>query len=356
VRVHRLHLPLALFRLLIIVQVLFSISAYVYVTRYELWKYLAYANLFVVAQCLRRTGTRRLLTILSTAGFIISLFAIVQDLTYNEKIYWIRPSVFHAFGPYFNSNHYAGLMEMLTPIALAIALTDMRPSRKVFWSIAGIVMASTIFVCGSRGGMIAFVVQMIVLAVLLVGGKNPRLAWVLVAISLLIASLAFWLDTGRLVHQLNTLRDPLNNSDVTSRLTIARDSLRMLRDRPMLGWGLGLFRTIYPRYRSYSTDLVINQAHNDYVQVLVETGILGFCCVVWFIINLYGSSIANLRSRSPDGTLRALGALIGCTGILIHSLSDFNLQIPANAALFYVLCGISAGGNMGGIPRTSGNP
>jgi O-antigen ligase len=87
---------------------------------------------------------------------------------------------------------------------------------------------------------------------------------------------------------------------------------------------------------------VVNQAHNDYGQALVETGILGFACVLWFIVNLYRSGIRNFRVQSRIATVKALGPLVGCTGVLVHSLSDFNLHIPANAALFFVLSGIAS--------------
>jgi len=116
----------------------------------------------------------------------------------------------------------------------------------------------------------------------------------------------------------------------------------MVPDRPIAGWGLGLFPIVYPQYRSFSTDDLVNQAHNDYAQALVETGILGFACVVWFIVNLYRTGIQNLRAHSKVATARTLGPLLGCTGILVHSFSDFNLHIPANAALFFVLCGMAS--------------
>jgi len=146
------------------------------------------------------------------------------------------------------------------------------------------------------------------------------------------------------LKQLDSLRDPLTNDSVVSRLAIAGDLLRMVRDRPIAGWGLGLFPIIYPQYRSFSTDLFVNQAHNDYLQALVETGIPGFACVLWFIGNLYHSGIRNLRAQSSMAAAPVLGPLVGCTGILVHSLSDFNLHIPANAALFFVLCGMVSNG------------
>jgi len=344
--VSRLYVPVVVFGLIVVVQVVFGLSAYVHVTRVELWKYAAYGSLFVLANQYRREGVYRLFRILAVFGFIVALFALVQDLTSNGKIYWFWPAVSgRIFGPYPNNSHYAGLMEMLTPIALVMALTDgARRHQQLLWMVAGSLMGATIFVCGSRGGMIAFAVEMMFLAGLLVTRRCPRPAWVLCAICLVIGAFVFWIDDGRVLKRLDSLRDPLTNADVASRLTIARDSLRMIRDRPLVGWGLGLFPIIYPQYRSFSTDLLVNQAHNDYLQAFVETGTVGFACVLWFIVNLYRSGIRNLRTYSRIATSPALGPLVGCTGILVHSLSDFNLHIPPNAALFFVLCGIAANG------------
>jgi O-antigen ligase len=342
-KANRLYAPVVLFGLIIVAQVVFGLSAYVHVTRVELWKYAAYGSLFLLANHCQRGGTRRLLTILAAFGFIVALFALVQYLTYNGKIYWFWPALPNSFGPYVDHSHYAGLMELLTPIPLALALTDgARLHQQLFWIVAGILMAATIFVCGSRGGMIAFAVQLVFLAGLFITRRSRRTAWTLFAICLAIGAFVFWIDNGRVLQQLDSLWDPLTNVDVTSRLAIARDLPRMVRHRPIVGWGLGLFPIIYPQYRSFSTDLVVNQAHNDYLQALVETGTLGFACVLWFIVNLYRSGFRNFRAHSRVATVRALGPLVGCTGILVHSLSDFNLHIPANAALFFVLSGIAS--------------
>src|SRR6266480_534406 len=347
-RTNSLYAPVVLFGLIIAVQVAFGLSAYVHVTRVELWKYAAYGSLFVLANQCQPAAAHRLLTILAAFGFMVALFALVQDLTSNGNIYWFWPAVSgRIFGPYANHSHYAGLMEMLAPIPLAMALTDRaRRHQQMLWIIAGILMGATIFVCDSRGGMIAFAVEMVFLAGLFIARRSPRTAWALCAICLVIGAFVFWIDDGKVLKQLDSLRDPLTDADVASRLTIARDSLRMARDRPIAGWGLGLFPIIYPQYRSFSTDLLVNQAHNDYLQALVETGILGLACVLWFIVNLYRSGIGNLRTHSGIATAPALGSLVGCTGVLVHSLSDFNLHIPANAALFFVLCGIAGNGKL----------
>jgi O-antigen ligase len=127
------------------------------------------------------------------------------------------------------------------------------------------------------------------------------------------------------------------------RWDITKDSLRMFTQRPVWGWGLGTFPTVYPAYRTFYTNLFINEAHNDYAQLLVETGLLGFGLMMWFLVRLFQHGLPTSRRWEFrwDGAV-SLAALLGCTGILFHSFVDFNLQIPANAAMFYVLCALAA--------------
>jgi len=117
----------------------------------------------------------------------------------------------------------------------------------------------------------------------------------------------------------------------------------MLLKRPFLGWGLGAFPIVYPEFRSFYTTFFVNQAHSDYLQLLVETGLAGFSIAVWFLVLVFRRAAGKLENwtESATGALTA-AAMLGCVGILVHSFLDFNLQIPANAALFYVLCAIAA--------------
>jgi O-antigen ligase len=250
------------------------------------------------------------------------------------------------YGPYVNHNHYAGLMEMLVPIPLVFSLTrGARGPRKIMAGLVAALMAGTIFLSGSRGGMLAFVVEMGLLAVIVVWGQKSRKTTLALATFLMIGvGLVISLGGSELAKRLATIHaDTKTELSGGTRLDIDRDALHTFARKPVLGWGLGTFPDVYPQFRSFHTNFFINEAHNDYLQLLVEMGGLGGAAMLWFLCAAYRNGLRKLENWTEDtnGAV-ALAALLGVTGILVHSLVDFNLQIPANAALFYVLCMVAA--------------
>jgi O-antigen ligase len=342
--------PLLVFALLIGVQLATGRTAYRYETFSSGLLYCAYGVLcFLVVQVLRRTSQVQTLTLIFSAyGFLLASFALLQSLSGTTKLYGLRTPRLGGwiYGPYVNHNHYAGLMEMLVPIPLVYALTrGAQGPRKTMAGIAAALMAGTIFLSGSRGGMLAFVVQMSVLAVAVVWGqKSRKLTLVLATILVLGVGLVLWLGGGELAKRLATIHaETRTELSGGTRLQIDRDGLRMFAVKPVLGWGLGVFPDVYPQFRSFHTNFFINEAHNDYLQLLIEMGALGFAAMLWFLGAVYRNGVRKLKDWTEDinGAV-ALAALLGITGILIHSFVDFNLQIPANAALFYVLCAVAS--------------
>jgi O-antigen ligase len=137
-------------------------------------------------------------------------------------------------------------------------------------------------------------------------------------------------------------------SDDTSgnRLTILRDSIPIIRQHPWFGTGLGTFPVVYPAYRSFYSDTFVNAAHNDYLQLIVETGFIGALALVSFFW-IYVREFLRLLPEwhlNPFATLR-IAAAVSCVGLLVHSFVDFNLHIPANAALFFVLLAVATRGS-----------
>jgi len=348
---HVLYRPMAAFFALVLMQWLAGTTAYRHVTYSHLLLYAAYGMLvFVVTQSLRRSSQFELVAKLFTVyGAVVASFAVLQGLAPNGKLYWIwaLEQGGYIYGPYVNHNHYAGLMEMLTPFPLVLAASQFtNGNRKI--AVAGIaaLMAATIFLSGSRGGMAAFVAQMVVLGVLLVRKREGSWKQPLMLGAFLATVIVFlvWIGGNQLTQRLTSIHSEAREEIKGGvRLTIDRDCLRMLIKRPFLGWGLGTFPIVYPEFRSFYTTFFVNQAHNDYLQLLVETGLAGFSIAVWLLVLVFRQAAGKLKNwtETASGAMTA-AALLGCVGILVHSCLDFNLQIPANAALFYVLCAIAA--------------
>jgi O-antigen ligase len=122
------------------------------------------------------------------------------------------------------------------------------------------------------------------------------------------------------------------------RASMRHGTWRIFLDHPILGTGLGTIQLVYPPYETLYDGKVVNHAHNDYLEALAETGILGGLCCAWFIAVLFLVALRSLQETAHTfGAALRLAALVGCCGILAHSLVDFNLHIPANAFFFFLM-------------------
>jgi O-antigen ligase len=346
IRGNPLFAPMLAFGALVVLQFALRQTASTERTLSAALLFTAYALLcFLLVQTLRQTRQMEWIgRTVSIYGVSVALFALLQGFSSNGNLYWLRKPYFGGwiYGPYVNHNHYAGLMEMLTPVPLVIALSR-RCSVQKRWlaGVAASIMATSILFSGSRGGMIAFATEMLLLAVLLLRrNARSKTMGAMVAFVLLTLALAAWMGDSELIQRLGSIHTQARSElSGGTRLSVDRDALRMFAQKPLLGWGLGLFPDIYPQFRSFYTNFWVDHAHNDYLELLVETGTAGFLIAVWFLLTTFRSAARKLRQREW-GTigLARLAALVGVSGILVHSLVDFNLQIPANAAIFYVLC------------------
>jgi O-antigen ligase len=346
VRPHPLFGPVAAFGAVVVVQLAAGLTSYWFATYEEALKLAAYGMLFFIAtQVIRgETSKRRFAMALAVFGGTVALFALLQDLTSDGLLYWLRKPRFGGtiYGPYVNRNHYAGLMEMLTPLPLLLACSPwLKTSQRVLLGGAGALMASTIVLSGSRGGMLALFAELVFMGMLIGARERSREVAIAAAIFLLaFVGLLFWLDATPALQHWSYLR--VEEEATVGRWAITRDALTMWMEKPLLGSGLGTFPVVYPQYRSFYTNFFVNEAHNDVAQVLVETGIAGGVAMIWFVIAVYRSALRQRPARSQLRNAVQLAALTGCTGLLVHSCFDFNLHIPANAAMFFVLAAVAA--------------
>ncbi|PYX69554.1 MAG: hypothetical protein DMG78_21670 [Acidobacteria bacterium] len=344
-----LFLPMLVFVGLIVVQIIFRVSAYRHDTISQAWLYCAYGMLcFLATQTLRRSSqARKVALILAVFGVVVAAFALLQGVAPNGKLYWMRVPRLGGkiYGPYVNHNHYAGLMELLVPIPLVISLSRLAEEKiRIAAGVAAAIMVGTIFLSGSRGGMLAVFAELAIFGVILFRRKRSlRIALGLAAFVVVLVSLLAWLGGRELTSRVGSISEEARGEiSGGMRLSIYKDGIRMFGHRPVLGWGLGTFPVVYPQFRSFYTNFFVNEAHNDYVQLLAEMGSLGFGTMVWFLAVMYRHARRKTAKWPTEATGAAtLACSLGVIGILLHSLVDFNLQIPANAALFFVFCSIA---------------
>src|SRR5271165_3302717 len=210
---------------------------------------------------------------------------------------------------------------MLVPIPLVLSLTRLASSKaRTAAAGAAAVMAGTIFLSGSRGGMLAIVIELLILAGLLIKQKRGLRTAIGVSVFMaIIVGLLIWIGGGELSRRIATAgpQHPELAGDI--RVYINRDGLRMFLKRPILGWGLGSFPVVYPEFRTFYTNFFVNEAHNDYLQLLVETGLLGFATMLWFLATIFRRALKKISKWEAEmsGAV-TLACLLGLSGILVH--------------------------------------
>lgn len=303
----------------------------------------------------------RLAVFLVIYGLGLALFGLIQHFSWNGRFYWLRPTqVTNPFGPFANHNHFAGYMELLIPVPIALIITRaVSAELRMLCGFAAIVMGVATVLSLSRGGIISIAAGMLFLIVMSFrlrrrGGKKangvfPRIASqfaVVIAIVAVITAGIFWIGADPVIQRV-TQGQPNNigtaeETFFSSRGWVWRDTLAMIRANPLLGVGMGAYDTAFSIYSKSDGSLRVPQAHNDYLQIVADCGVVGGLIAIWFIVLLFRAVARGIRSSDPLYAGLALSSGAGIFGLLVHSVFDFNLQLPSNALLFLLLSAVAS--------------
>jgi O-antigen ligase len=315
-------------------------SANPFFTRIELLRFAAYFIVFFLcAQVFReRADLVKLAWFLVLLGFSVGLLAIIQHFTSENTIYWIRhlEQSGDIFGPYVNRNHFAGFVELVVPVGLALLV--FRGVRRDLFLITGlmtIVPIGALILSGSRGGIVCFAFEVGVLALLARTRKGLEGATLIAVAFVGLASLAFiaWLGAGKAIERFSNTR--IGDVTLSRRASMFHGAEHIFFDHPVKGVGLGTIITVFPGYDRGYDGLVVDHVHNDYIEALAETGILGGLCGIAFLCLLFrGAQRSFVAEQGHFSLALHAGAIAAVCGILLHSFVDFNLHIPSNALLF----------------------
>jgi len=341
-----LYLPLLGLGAIAIVQCVFGLSVYPYLTKIELLKWASCFLLFFLTMESFETEdqVRHFVWFLLSLGFVVSLFGIIQHFAFNGKLYWIvaLPSGAGPFGPFVDGDHFAGFVELIAPLGLALLFfRSWRREQLTLLLLFTIVPIGALILSASRGGIIGLVLEVSLLALLSrahrIGRKQLLGA---TAIALVAGSFVVWLGVSKAIQRFEQLTHEGISREL--RVSMYQDTGHIILDHPWVGTGLGTLVAIYPRYASFYNGLTVDHAHNDYLELLADTGIVGGVCGLAFIGLLFWQGHAKLQSaRGSFARAMIAGSLAACTGLLLHSLVDFNLHIPSNALIFLLLSWIA---------------
>ncbi len=343
-----------------------TLSIYPHDTAIGLLKILAYLCAFILAARLFDSRKRKslLVSALIALGCFEAVYGIFQYLTGWQKIFWVT-KVFdagQATGTYINRNHFAGLLELTIPFVIAslfysfqrwaesrihgpgIVSQDGGSSsggKAFIYMLVLLVMVLAVVFSYSRMGILSTIFVIMVL-VLLAQLRSRQKIWALGLFVFLICVLgyALWIGLGPVLGRFEAIQTP-GYFKSEARLSFLTDTLRLLRQSPWFGTGLGTFEDSFRRYQSSMLEFTVEHAHNDYAEFAAETGLVGAALFFLPIFYLLGKMIISFLD-DPRRYRRAI--TLGCIGstlaILIHSFVDFNLQIPANALIFATVLGI----------------
>jgi len=300
---------------------------------------------------------RRLCYVCLINGSILAYFSIIQHFTEDEtgKLFWTFQSMGAAFGTFINRNHFAFYINIC--FGLSLGLVGSRQSQRLsgfdmdslieglkdslsLWMISVLVfMLGAVILCSSRGGMISLGGSLLITAAFTASTGTFKKGWWWFVLAAGIFGLAAWVQVW-LGFDFDTSRYAYHTDNRTA---MWMPLLRLVQEFPILGTGLGTLPFAEPWTRSSAaSNSFLQHAHNEYLQVAIETGLLGLGCVVTFLL-LMVTKIAKRVRESRHNSWLYVGLLFSLASICLHSFTEFGLAIPAIAFLSAVVMGHIAG-------------
>ncbi|HEX5475299.1 MAG TPA: O-antigen ligase family protein [Vicinamibacterales bacterium] len=311
------------------------------------------------------TGARRWVEALIVVGVVLALVGLAQKPSHSGKIYgfWLPESGRHPFGPFVNRNHFAGAMLLVVPLTLALLCAGVsriaRDTRirnwrdRVLWlsspdanrllligAAAGL-MTLSLLMTMSRSGMGALALSLAVIAWFVVRGQASRVrkATVGAYFVLLLALTVGWVGADAIVARFSST----DWGEFDNRLGAWQDARDIVARFPIAGTGYNTYGTATLIYQRHDLTQHYEQAHDDYLQLAAEGGVL-VCLPALLLIVLFASDVRRRFKDDETGSTAwwlRVGAVTALLAMALQETVEFSLQMPGNAVLFAIVCAIA---------------
>jgi O-antigen ligase len=320
----------------------FSLSIYPYATILELFKMVTYLGIFVfIINKIETKGQCDLiLNTIIALGTCISIFAFIQKYA---ALAQQATSGASGYGPFFNRNNFAGYINMVIPLALGYFLYEKSLNKKTVYGFCIAIMSLALFLSLSRAGILVYIFGLIFILLFsrTKGALKEKSGILTIWIVVIILSFLFFIDTKIVWEALASLFKK-ETMVILGHGYSWGDIVRIWKDFPVFGTGLGTFANMSGMYKSTVDQNLFVYAHNDCLQLLSETGLLGGFLIFLFFMQ-YFRSLFKVWSKRHDtyAVCMVFGATASLFVMSAYSFLDFNLHIPANALLFFVIMGLA---------------
>jgi O-antigen ligase len=359
-----------------------------YATQQYVLRGLTYTAGFLLVLLLASSPRRRMALMggLLAAGVVQALLSVLLFARPEGYTVFYEPAGgTRAVGTFINPDHLAQYMLLTLSAGLGVMLAQMGSSRhrtltgrervlalaqfvmspKMLVRLLMVLMVVVLVLTRSRAANGAFFMALPLLGLwVMVTTPSLRRSAALLVVSLLVVDLVVvgqWVGLDKVVQRLqdtelsqaqsttppawadgDALRQQFREETLEERLRPARDALELIRQRPWTGWGGGSFVTVFPSVKREAIPLGYDHAHNDYVEIAADTGLVGLA-LLGLVVACTGVRLTRLlRERTPplDRGLAA-GVAVALFCALVHATVDFNLQIAANALTLTVLLAVA---------------
>jgi len=274
---------------------------------------------------------RRLFLVIVACIFIFSFYGIIRRIALGEL----------AFSTFTNRDHFSAFAQMGAPLAISFALIEQRKARKAMFIFAASVIILAIFLSVSRAGVISFLISiMFMFFALAFRGRIRGPAGLTMIAALSSALFLAAAGAAAMMRRLATLQNPMQA--YRDRFILLKDSLAIIKDFPLFGTGLGTYGEIIQKYNTSLKQFSWEFAHNEPVQLLAETGIIGFALISAFAALVFNKIFSSWRKRnSPFAFYITLGGITALLSFMLHSFFDFVFHVPANTVFFCIILALT---------------
>ncbi len=337
---------------------------------YTLREGLEILSYFIIGFLIIKTVTRnqqikRIFSVLIVMGVFEAFYGLFELSSGNPRILFYQKTyqLGSVTGTFVNRNHLSGYLEMIIPLAIGLIfaranvfsfsglrwkerlllLSEKGLAANLLLGCSVIVMSIAIIFSESRSGIAILIFTFVLFFVLSAYHFSFReyqkkwLKYFLCVSLIIIIFISLFKGIGATIERFS-----LDELLIEGRPKFWGSTLRIFADFPFFGSGLGTFGSLFPDFMVDEKPIRIYHAHNDYLEYLSELGVFGFILLLSVIIILLFFIFSSWQQRRhPEVKGLALGGFVALINILIHSFTDFNLHIPANMLLFFIVLSLT---------------